>query len=74
MIGVEHLLQLAERELAHMLQPEHQLLRLLLADHGQRALGDVLAEIADALEIGGDAQRRHDLAKVVGHAAGGGRS
>ena len=66
-IGVEHLFQLAERQLAHMLQAQHQLLRLLLADHGQRALGDILAEIADALEVGGDAERRHDLAEVVGH-------
>ena len=51
-IGVEHLFQLAESKLAHMLQAEHQLLWLLLADHGERPLGDVLAEIADALEVG----------------------
>ncbi len=31
------------------------------------ALGGVLAEVADALEIGGDADRTHDLAKVGGH-------
>ena len=36
-------------------------------DHGHGALGDVLAEIADALQVVGDAQRRHDLAEVVGH-------
>ena len=29
-------------------------------------LGDVLAEIADALQVGRDAKRRHDLAQVVG--------
>ena len=65
-IGVEHLFQLAERKLAHVLQAEHELLRLLLADHGKRPLGDVLAEIADALQVGRDAKRRHDLTQVVG--------
>ncbi len=31
------------------------------------ALGDVLGEIADALEVGGDADRHHDLAQVARH-------
>ncbi len=31
------------------------------------ALGDVLGEIADAFEIGGDADRHHDLAQVARH-------
>ena len=31
------------------------------------ALGDVLGEVADALEIVGDAQRAHDLAQVDRH-------
>ena len=34
---------------------------------GLRALGDVLGEIADALEIGSDADRHHDLAQVARH-------
>ena len=33
----------------------------------QRALGDVLGEVADALQIAGDLQHRHDVAQVVGH-------
>ena len=37
------------------------------ADDGDGPLGDVLAEVADALEIGRDAQRRHDLTQIVGH-------
>ena len=40
---------------------------LLLAHHGDGALGDVLAEIADALEVVCDTECRHDLAEVVGH-------
>ncbi len=31
-----------------------------------RALGDVLAQIADALQVAGNAQHRHDMAQVVG--------
>src|SRR5436190_11551501 len=38
----------------------------LLAD-GNDALGDVLGQIADALQIAGDADGRHDLAQVDGH-------
>ena len=50
-----------------MLEAKHQLLRLLLANHGECALADILAKIADPLEISGDAERRHDLAQVVSH-------
>ena len=31
------------------------------------ALGDVLGQVADALQVAGDAQRGHDVAQVVGH-------
>ena len=34
---------------------------------GDDALGDVLAEVADALEVGGDADRADHLAQIVGH-------
>src|SRR5262245_15125747 len=63
--GVKNFFQLTERKLAHVFQPERELLRLLLAHHGDRALGDVLAEIADALELVRDAERRHDLSEVI---------
>ena len=47
---IEHFLELAQGKLAHMLQAQHELLGLLLGHHGNRTLGDVLAEIADALD------------------------
>ena len=34
---------------------------------GDDALGGVLGEVADALEVVGDMDRRHDLAEVAGH-------
>ena len=73
-VGVQHVLELAERQLHHVLETSHQGLGMVLAGHGQRPLGDVLAQIADALQVAGDLQHRHDVAQVVGHAAGAGRS
>ena len=40
---------------------------MVLAGDGQRALGDVLGEIADALQVARDLEHRHDVAQVVGH-------
>ena len=34
---------------------------MVLAGYGERALGDVLGEVADALQVAGDAQRRQDV-------------
>ena len=48
-------------------QAGHQRLGMVLAGHGERALGDVLGEIADALQVAGDLERGHDVAQVVGH-------
>ena len=49
-----------------MLDAADQLLRMEVA--GQRhPLGDVLGEVADALEVVGDPQRAHDLAQVDRH-------
>ena len=39
--------------------------RLAPFGHGDDALGDVLAEIADALEVGGDADGADHLAQIV---------
>ena len=41
--------------------------RLEIAVDGADALGDVLGEVADALEVVGDAQRADDVAQVDGH-------
>ena len=40
---------------------------MVLARDGERALGDVLGEVADALQVAGDLQHRHDVAQIVGH-------
>ena len=66
-VGVEHVLELGEHQLGHVLDAAHHLLRLELAVEHHDALGDVLGEIADPLEIVGDAQRADDLAQVDRH-------
>ena len=38
-----------------------------LCDRARGALGDVLGVVADALEIGGDLERRHGLAQIDRH-------
>ena len=47
--------------------PRISLLRMEVAGQRHHALGDVLGEIADALEVVGDAQRADDLAQVDRH-------
>ena len=50
-----------------MLEARHQRLGMVLAGDGKRALGNVLGEVADALQVARDLQYRHDMAQVVGH-------
>ncbi len=66
-IGVEHVLDLGEDELGHVLDPAHHLLQIELAVENHHALGDVLGEIADPLEVVGDAERADDVAQVDRH-------
>ncbi len=66
-IDVEHFLELHQRQLGQVLEPAAQLARHAGALDGDDALGGVLAEIADALQFGGDADRAHDLAQVGRH-------
>ena len=65
-IGVEHVLELAEDEIAHVLETDDDLLRLELVADGKRPLADVLRQVADALHVAGDADRRDGLAQVDG--------
>ena len=44
------------RQLGHVLEAGHQRLGMVLAGDGERPLGDVLGEVADALQVAGDLQ------------------
>ncbi len=66
-VAVEHVLELAERQVGHVLEARHQALGVVLPGDGKGALGDVLGEVADALEITGDLQHGHDVAQVGRH-------
>ena len=46
-----------ERQLAHVLQPQHELLRLLFGHDGDSPLSDVLAKVANPLEIRDDIRK-----------------
>ena len=50
----------------HVAHAGHQRLRPAFAGNGQRPLGDVFGKIADAFEIAGNLQHRHDVAEIVG--------
>ena len=65
--GVQHVLQLPERQLGHVTKAAHQRLRMVLRRQRQRALGDILGEIADPFEIGADLEHGHDVPQIVGH-------
>ena len=65
--AVEHFLDLREHQVGHVLDPAHHLLRLEVAVERADPLGDVLGEVADALEVVGEAQRAHHLAQVDRH-------
>ncbi len=56
----------ASDEIAHVLEPDDDLLRLELARDGDRALGDVLREVTDPLHVAGHADGRDRLAQVDG--------
>ena len=66
-IGVEHVLQQFGRDFVHVLEADDRARQSRLDADPDRALGDVLGEIADALEIAGDADRADDLAQVHRH-------
>ena len=56
-----------EHQLGHVLDAADQLRRLEIAVERDHALGDVLGEVADALEIVADAHGADDLAQVDRH-------
>jgi hypothetical protein len=66
-IAVQHFLELGEHHPGHVLDPADQLLRMEIAADRRHPLADVLGQIADALEVVGDAQRTHHLAQVDRH-------
>ncbi len=66
-IAVEHLLELAQHQGGHVLDAAQQPLRMEVAVDGGHALGDVLGEVADPLEVVAQPQRAHDLAQVDRH-------
>ena len=57
----------AEHQIGHVLDAADHLVRMEFAAERDHALGDVLGEIADALEIVRDAQRADDLAQIDRH-------
>ena len=75
-IGVEHGLDLGLHQVGHVLEAADQLERMEVAVERVDALGDVLGEVADALQIGGDAHGADDLAQIDRHrlAAGDGEN
>jgi hypothetical protein len=66
-VAVEHLLELAQHQCRHVLDAAQKLLRMKVAGDRRHALGDVLGEVADPLEVVGQAQRAHDLAQIDRH-------
>ena len=50
-----------------MLDAAHHLLRIELAVEHHHALGDVLGQVADPLEVVGDAERADDVAQIHRH-------
>ena len=66
-IGVQHILQAAQNQLPHPLYGAGERGQWLGLGQHQGALGDVLGQVAAALQIHGDLHRRHGLAQVIGH-------
>ena len=66
-VGVEHLLELLSTMSAMWSKPPKIFGGWIWPLDGDDALGDVLAEVADALEVVGDADGRDDLAQVQRH-------
>ena len=65
-IGIQHLLELAEGGAAHAGQRLGQADRRLAVEH-DGALGDILGQVADALQLGGGLDRRQRLAQIHRH-------
>ena len=66
-VGVEHVLHQLGGDVVHVLQADDRARHARFGADLDRALGDVLGEIADPLEIAGDADRADDLAQVDRH-------
>ena len=65
-VGVEHVLQVRGDQLAHALDGAGQRRDRLGLGEDQGALGDVLGEVAAALQFAGDASAGQHDAQVVG--------
>ena len=65
--AVEDRRQLRDHECRHVLEPADERALRVVAAHGDDALADVLCQIADPLEIVGDAQHRYQRAQIDGH-------
>ena len=63
-IGVEHILQQDRGGIVHRLEADDGARDAHVGGDLDGALGDVLGEIADALEIVGNADRRDDFAQI----------
>ena len=66
-VGVEHVLHQFGRELVHVLDADDGVGRPAFHADLDRALGDVLGQIADPLEIARNPNGADDLAQVVRH-------
>ena len=66
-IGVEHVLHQFRRHIVHVLEADDRARHARLEADLQRTLGDVLGQIADPLQIAGDADRADDFAQVDRH-------
>ena len=66
-IGVEHVLQQLGRDVVHVAGGRRSRAAPRFDADLQRALGDVLGEVADPLEVAGDADRADDLAQIDRH-------
>ena len=63
-IGVEHVLQLHGGDVMHRLEADDGARNARLPGDLGRALGDIFREVANPLDIGGNADRADDLAQV----------
>ena len=66
-VGVEHVLHQFGRDLVHVLEADDGARNPRLGADLDRALGDVLGEVADPLEIAGDADGADQLAQIDRH-------
>ncbi len=66
-IDVEHFLELDERQLGQMFQAAGKLAWQARIGNGDHALGIVLAKVADAFQVGRDADGADDFTQVGRH-------